>query len=490
MNEHQRCRSREGNGVRLAIPVINRRSAVIASTLVWVLMVFLFGQDGTIASAAPIILLGTFFGPRWGVIAGLVSYPANAIVVWLALGSPMPFLNSSGAVLGTIAAVIIGGMIGHSGMKRYQAESLFGDAFKYAPIGMAIVSPTGVFERVNPAFAEMLHRSSDELVGLNWRDITPEGLHEENKASAAGLYDGTMDKIRFERTLIADGQERLAMVHLSAVRSPDGQPTHVLAQMEDVTDIARTNSKLRQLLESKDRFLSSISHELRTPLSAVLGLSSELRDSPGDFSRSEISELAGLVAQQSAELAGLVEDFLVHARADTGQIRVNREPVDLVAETERVLRVMQPSELAQMRLISDHEAVVAIGDGLRVRQIIRNLVQNAHRYGGPTIGIEVRHLDGQSTLTVTDDGDGVEEGSRDAIFEPYERSHENTGLTESLGVGLYVSRTLARLMGGDITYHREGGNTHFVFTLPGVKYTEPAVPSDRSLAQFSQLQSL
>jgi len=467
--------------LRFAESTGKHRAAVVVSVLFSVLMVFLLGQDGTIASAAPIILVAAISGPRWGLIAGLISYPANALAVWLTLGSPFPFLSSAGGVLGTVAAVCIGWVIGRAVKLRKHAESLMADAFEFAPNGMAIISLSGNFERVNPACAELLKRPASELVGRNWRDITPQDQHEENTDAVGPLFTGMTNSVRIYRKLVSDGKERLVAVHLSVVRRPDGQPTHLLAQMEDETDLAQANVSLRALLDSKDRFLAAISHELRTPLSAVNGLAYELRDRLGNFSMSEISELAGLIAQQGTELAGLVEDFLVHARADTGQIRVRREQVDLVAEVRHVLRAMQAS--TGMRLVAGDEAVVTTGDSLRVRQIIRNLLQNAHRYGGPAISIEARHLNGRSTLTVTDNGDGIEEHVIDSIFEPYERSHENPGLTESLGIGLHISRTLARLMGGDITYHREAANTCFVLTLPTAEQTNPAVPASRPLAE-------
>lgn len=449
-------------------------SAIAASVAIHIGSVLLLGVPGTIAATLPIALYGFLYGTRWGALAGVVSYPVNMFALWAAQGSPLPFLTSMGSALGTLAGIGIGWLIGYTRVlrdaavkQRNTAVSQLTDAFEYAPVGMAILDTAGRFERVNPAFAAMVTRSEDQLVGMNWRDISPQREHAETQARIAALFEGTEDMVHIERAfLTSDGTERLGTVHMSLVAETGGQPTRMLAQMADITELQQANVKLHELLASKDRFLAAISHELRTPLSAVSGLALELRDRVGDFSLPEITEFAGVIAQQSIEVGHLVEDFLVHSRADTNQINVRHEPVDLVAEAERVLRLMQGSPLADISLGANGEQVMATGDDIRVRQIIRNLLQNAFRHGGPEISISARESDGWSTLAVIDDGDGIEEERLETVFEPFERSHSDPGLTESLGIGLYISRTLARLMGGDIAYHREAGKTHFLLKLP------------------------
>ena len=112
--------------------------------------------------------------------------------------------------------------------------------------------------------------------------------------------------------------------------------------------------------------------------------------------------------------------------------------------------------------------VVAWADPLRLRQILRNLLSNAERYGGTNVEIEVEHLNRFVVVRVRDDGTGVPPEHREAIFEPYVRGGGDSALPGSLGLGLAVSRRLARLMGGDLTY-RWDGSSIFELTLP----TEP-----------------
>jgi signal transduction histidine kinase len=101
----------------------------------------------------------------------------------------------------------------------------------------------------------------------------------------------------------------------------------------------------------------------------------------------------------------------------------------------------------------------------RLRQILRNLVTNAHRYGGETASIAVRRLGSAAVIEVSDDGDGIPAELVERVFEPYETAHRATRVAGSVGLGLTVSRELARLMGGDLTYHRTGSGTTFRLTL-------------------------
>jgi signal transduction histidine kinase len=100
-----------------------------------------------------------------------------------------------------------------------------------------------------------------------------------------------------------------------------------------------------------------------------------------------------------------------------------------------------------------------------VRQIVRNLVSNAVKYGGPTICIDAVVGPGIGRLMVCDDGPGVPEAHREVMFDAYHRGEGRSGLAPSLGLGLHISRFLAHRMGGDITY-RYDGKSIFELTLP------------------------
>jgi K+-sensing histidine kinase KdpD len=224
--------------------------------------------------------------------------------------------------------------------------------------------------------------------------------------------------------------------------------------------------RLEGLVRSKDDFVASISHELRTPLTTVVGLAEELRDQQSTLSADELDEFAGLIADQSIELANIVEDLLVAARADTGSLTMNLGPVSVRDEIAAVLAEQTRAGRKPVAVSLPDPAITATADPLRFRQILRNLLTNAERYGGVHVAVEVAATSSGVAVTVSDDGPGVNAGSAADIFEPYQRGEAGRVNPNSVGLGLAVSRQLARLMDGDLHYERGDGQTSFVLSLP------------------------
>ena len=220
--------------------------------------------------------------------------------------------------------------------------------------------------------------------------------------------------------------------------------------------------RLAALMKSKDDLLAAVSHELRTPLTAVLGLAQELQSADG-LDPEERGQLLGLIVEQSRELAHLVEDLLVASRMETGQLKVAAERISLAEQTAQTLRGLPPPPGHTVEPPAGD--AVAWADGLRVRQILRNLLTNAFRYGGSHVQIGVEQQGATVALVVGDDGTGIPVHEEERIFQPYERAHQIPGKPGSLGLGLSVSRRLARLMGGELTYQR-GQPSSFVLVLP------------------------
>ena len=224
------------------------------------------------------------------------------------------------------------------------------------------------------------------------------------------------------------------------------------------------HQRLEEMNRAKDDFLASISHELRTPLTSVMGYAQLLRDSDDRLTSAQRREAAGQVQKQAGDLNQLVDDLLVAARADMGQLTVSRVPVSLRAQGSQVLEEFGEEVSSRIPLFG--EAVRATGDPNRVRQIFRNLITNAMRYGGESIRVEFLRADGVAIARVIDDGEGVAPSDRERIFLPRQRAADAPGLTAALGLGLTISHQLAGLMGGDLTYRYEQGESIFEFSLP------------------------
>lgn len=264
-----------------------------------------------------------------------------------------------------------------------------------------------------------------------------------------------------EMTLRVRHLVRMRKMHVELSKAKDDLETEVAARTEELhTAMVR----LENLVRAKDVFIASVSHELRTPLTAVLGFASELAAESSRLSSVEVISVARVIAEQASDLSAIIEDLLVAARVDIQGVNVLKERVSIVDEINTVIRVMNPLDRSRIRSVSG--SAEAIADQLRVRQILRNLLNNAVRHGGPTIRVELDSWDDFSTVTVIDDGPGIPEEVRDQIFEPYFRGAGDPGQPNSIGLGLAVSRFLARLMEGDLDVVPHSDGTAIRLCLP------------------------
>jgi signal transduction histidine kinase len=229
---------------------------------------------------------------------------------------------------------------------------------------------------------------------------------------------------------------------------------------------SRSRTRLQQLQrisEDKDRFLAAVSHEIRTPLTAVAGLAHELRDRPDDFGPEEAGMLLEMVAEQSDEVAAIVEDLLVAARSDIRRVSIHCGPIDVRREADLALATAG----VRARLVG--ETAIAWADAQRVRQILRNLLTNAGRYGGPEIEVRFRTTAREVIVTVADNGPSIPDRERSRMFAPYTTVHDEHGAVGSVGLGLFISRRLAEVMRGGLAYRHDGSWSLFELTLPRVE---------------------
>jgi two-component sensor histidine kinase len=230
----------------------------------------------------------------------------------------------------------------------------------------------------------------------------------------------------------------------------------------DVTDRELARASLEALVATKDRFVASISHELRTPLTAVVGFTEALRNSPSlvDEERAFIE----LVADQAAEMSSIIEDLLLAVRADLDIVTIVDQPVDLSMEVEAVCRSMQTR--VSHPIFLDMAPCPTRADPVRVRQIVRNLVTNADRYGGGRIVVRTFRQRDTSMIEVRDDGPPIPDDRAERMFLAYESGGRDQAVPAAIGLGLAVSRRLAELMGGSLVYHHDGEWGVFRLSLP------------------------
>ena len=232
------------------------------------------------------------------------------------------------------------------------------------------------------------------------------------------------------------------------------------------------NAMVRELARRDDAtraFLMRVTHDLRTPLTAIRGHAAALAD--GVVPADDIARSLHAIESESGRLEDLVADLLDLARLDAKHFRLELARVDLrTALTDAVeamrVRADRRDVTLEQQVPDDLPAIVT--DDRRVRQIVGNLLDNALRWTPPggRVALEAVEADGQEiTVTVTDSGPGIDPTRREAVFQPFNSSETPEG-QRGAGLGLAISRELARALGGDL--HAEdapGGGSRFVLSL-------------------------
>ena len=230
------------------------------------------------------------------------------------------------------------------------------------------------------------------------------------------------------------------------------------------TAIARLRvSELEALDHDKRDFLASVSHELRTPLAAVLGFATELADSWDKFEPDEARDLVRLIARQSADISSIVDDLLTITRVEAGTMTIHPKPVDV---SEHLRALVETLARTENRTVDWTGNALVWADPTRLRQVIRNLVTNAFRYGGDLIRVEVRQEENWAFIEVRDSGAAIPAHRVATMFDPFDHADDGGRTPNSVGLGLAIARSLSRMMGGDLVYTHENADSVFRMGVP------------------------
>jgi signal transduction histidine kinase len=222
--------------------------------------------------------------------------------------------------------------------------------------------------------------------------------------------------------------------------------------------------------EAKSAFLATMSHELRTPLNAIIGYQSLLAEGiDGRLNEAQFVQLTR-IRSSADHLLGLIDEVLTFSRVDAGKEVVRREEVQLAPIVAEALAMVTPlAESKGLKLRNQTADADLLTDGVKVRQIILNLLSNAIKFSDDGEIVVRSRLDGDSVaVSIVDPGIGISAENVARIFDPFwqveQRSTRRVGGT---GLGLSVSRSLARLLGGDVSVESQvdRGST-FTVTLP------------------------
>jgi signal transduction histidine kinase/CheY-like chemotaxis protein len=259
------------------------------------------------------------------------------------------------------------------------------------------------------------------------------------------------------------------------------------AERRSVTALALARDTADRANAAKSQFLTRMSHELRTPLNGILGMAQVLERDPS--LQGEQRERVVLLEQAGRHLLAIVNDLLDLVRIEAGKLELSPRPVpvsdlvrgsvNLVAETAAAKGVALTAEIAE-----DVPAAV-LADALRVRQILVNLLGNSIKFtpsgGKVVLSVSRDGADGALALKVTDTGPGVAAEILPHLFQDFVSRPPDASTSEGAGLGLAISASLARAMGGTISHERGPNGVGSVFTaalpLPAADLAEAQAPT-------------
>lgn len=257
-----------------------------------------------------------------------------------------------------------------------------------------------------------------------------------------------------------DGTERDVTANAHPLLNEDGTVRGVIGAFTDITMRKRAEQRLEQEMRNKDTFLATLSHEMRTPLAALANgleaLALQTRNYP------ELQRVLPALGRQRKHLTRLVDDLLDLSRLGRGEISLQLTTFNLGDCVREVVDAMQEAPLSTKRqelyyIAPDDDAIVS-ADGTRIRQVLSNLIHNAHKFSpeGARIDVTLRRIGNEAVLTVADSGEGIPSEILPNIFDQFFTTGGIAGRQGGLGIGLWLSRQLVRLHGGTI----EADNRH------------------------------
>lgn len=398
-----------------------------------------------------------------------------------------------------------------------QSEEQFRRSFEDAGIGMALLSPQGVWLRVNASLRKILGYSEADLQGLTLQSV----MHSDDPLANAWPLDqllaGSLKTYHAEHHYRhGQGHSVWGLLTLSLVRDTQGTPLHFVAQLQDISDRKHTEAQLSHAKEAaevanraKSAFLANMSHELRTPLNVILGMTQLLKREQDSAAPSQTRQELDAILRSGDHLLSLINQVLDLSKIEAGRMKITAAPFSLL-DMLKTIQSMSENQayskgLAFSMQIAQDVPDWVVGDLYRLQQVLLNLLGNAVKFthsGYVTLRVsrlptemfpQTFHSHHVSPppephcwlqFQVEDSGIGIPAEMQAQIFQAFEQGSD-LHFKHGTGLGLAISRQLVDLMGGEITLQSSSdrGST-FCLQLP-IKVGTQLIPKSSASPTYA-----
>ena len=354
---------------------------------------------------------------------------------------------------------------------------------------------------INQIGARNLNGTPEALVGKSLSELFPLPQANEFLGRMQKVIDSGAGGI-FEDVVQLQSGERWFWSNLQPAKDEFGKPIGVQVLSHDITERKQVEQELvkakqiaEQSVRAKERFLARISHEIRTPMNAVVGMTHLLQKTPSEAKQHEYLQV---LRSASDNLLSIIDDVLDFSKLEAGMIKIEQVDFKPAAILENVKQMFQyraeEKNLTLAFSLADQIPVTLIGDPVRLKQILVNLVGNAIKFteqGAVTVNVELIEEDNHSVklaFSARDTGIGIPEDNLSVIFDSFaQATQEIERKYGGSGLGLTIVKQLVEMQGSTIAVESQinKGST-FRFTLKFKKVAASSVPSRQATAVNDQ----
>ncbi len=365
--------------------------------------------------------------------------------------------------------------------------------------GLMRTTAAGQIEWISDSFTRSYGYTLPEIVGLHPGPLlqgpeTDPQASEQMRTGLQSLRGFTTEILHYRK----DRTKIWVSIEVHPIFDENRQLVNYIGIQRDITERKEYEQKLEQEKQraeaanrSKSAFLATISHELRTPLNVILGNLQLLlsgRHGPIPVPQARALELT---KENSSHLLSLINDLLDLNKAESGKLSLDLQPVNVTELCHAVVEFFgdKPArEHLQFEMILNHLTPVVVGDPLRLKQILINLLGNALKFtpagGHIALRVDETEFPRELTFSVIDTGPGVKSDDQERIFHEFEQiGHAHSPASAGTGLGLPIARRLAEAHGGRLTVESQpDAGSRFIFVLPIREPTAGAAPAPATSA--------
>ncbi|MBF0254230.1 MAG: response regulator, partial [Candidatus Omnitrophica bacterium] len=371
-----------------------------------------------------------------------------------------------------------------------RSEEKYRTLVQNIPQGIFLKDVNSVYVSCNPHFAQIMKlRTEEEVRGKTDYDFFEKDVADKYRADDRRVIERG-EAAEIEEQFVREGNIRYMHTTKSPVRDAVGAVMGLLGISWDITErkrmedeIRRSKEKEEKISKAKTQFLMNLSHDIRTPMNAIMGFSTLIAKSKLTSKQREYIEIA---IKSAESLRMLIEDILDASKIEAGEVslrEVGFSLADLLEEVRRTTELEAGEKGLNVFLVTEGEIPEGVlGDPVRLRQILENLLNNAVKYtlkGSVRLKASLTELPDnavEAEFSVKDTGIGISADVIDQIFDPFVRFDDTPreeGHSEGSGLGLNIVKILARIMGGEVMVRSEvGRGSEFTVRLR-LKKAEP-----------------